>query len=72
MTQSLADGFHLGVATDEARESAHARCLQACTREFGASQLEDLDRLAEPLHWDRPARHYLHEALGKREGLRRQ
>src|SRR5262249_36548583 len=67
--QSLADGFDLGVAADEAREPARRRRLQARAREPGAYH-EHLDRLAEPLHGDRAERLDLDVALGEAEGGR--
>jgi len=68
LAQHPAQVLDLGVAADEAREAPERRGLQARARLARPRQLEDLDRLREPLHGDGPKRPHLDVALSEPQG----
>ncbi len=67
--RSTAQMFDFQIASDEAAQPARPRHLQSRPRCTGSSQLEDLDRLCEALHWYRSDMLHLDVAISQRERI---
>ena len=71
LVEDPAQVLDLGVATDEARESATGACLETSPRRAGSRHLVNFHRVSQPLHRHGAERLHLDLAFGQRQRIGR-